>query len=177
MEAAIADYISPIAAVFSLVVAIFATVAAFRAASAAKMAVENTVRAERRATLREMLATRTSVEIEALQITIVAQQLKDEARSMFKLGGASGGSAEADYLASIDEVAKPIHTIMEKVEPFARDYTKLSEVSADDIAIKLSNLEAWLIAVRSARDYFLRQQGDVRARSATYREQREARQP
>jgi hypothetical protein len=173
---AIADYISPIAAIFSAVVTLIATVAAFRAASAAKTAVENAARAERRATLRELLATQRSVQIEAANIETIADQLKSEARAMFVIAGAPGGSAEAQFIAGIDEfVQHRIANSRGNADRIERDYAKLSKASPDDIVISLSDLEGCLITLRAAHDHLLRQLSDVRARSAELRAQQAAR--
>jgi hypothetical protein len=143
--------ISAIAAAVSAVGSAFAAVAAGRSAGSARDAYEAVQLSEKRSALRQLTVTGNEVLVECRRVESRGADLKLAYRTLSMFAGTSGGSAEHQCLAQVEEKLEKVTKLSECAKPFASDQDSLMNGPLDEIVSRETKMAQMLTEVRTIR--------------------------
>lgn len=162
-----------IAAVTGLVSAVagaFAAVAAFLSAGTAKDAAKHAERVERRGLLRDVLSVAQNVVAETMRVDDLANQLKQEYRTLATFSGQTGGSRPQLFIADVESKQQGIIPLQQEAMKIADKKESLRVSTEEELTNLLTKLDGYLVQTRRVKEKFAHDLESVQRDNQIYRE-------
>ena len=166
----ITTIISAGAAVVSAIGGTFACIAAFRSSGHAKEAFEESKKAEKRISLKQLSLTAHQVIVEAERVKWLSQKLKYAYRDLAAFSGNSGSSRLQLALQEVESKEKMAVAISEKAQPFVEINTTLLSGTLDEITGREVKISQCLVQLQAIREKLEIELSEIQAQNTTYRE-------
>jgi phage-related tail protein len=166
------EFVSPIVAVIALIVSVISALAAYRSAKAAEDSAAFARRTLDRLAIREVVTAAHEVLAEASRIDSLAEELRQQYRTLFAFAGQFGGSSQQLYAEQLDEKQQRATELSQESRRLTADLRLLKSASENDLTQMSGRLDAALSKLRPMREGLEREVADIAAQNDTYREER-----
>jgi hypothetical protein len=162
--------VAAIGGIVSAVGGAFAALAAFRSASSASDALNQAVRLERRALVRQLVVSAHGVISEEARIAALVDELKLQYSTLFTFAGQGDGSRQKFYVDRAEKKKQEANTLQLEAKKLIEEAKSLAGASEEDLTQALSKFDGHLVRVKSIREDLQREIDSVAQQNLMYRD-------
>ena len=172
MSQEIINWISALAGLVAAGGGLWAARAAHQSAVTAQEAARHAESVERRAVLRDLVATAHSVIAESMRINALVEEVKIEIRTLARYTGNVGGSSEKLVIEEAETKHSEILPLHDEAQKLIEGRSLLTDASEEDLTQALSKFDGYLIRVRRVKDDLEREVASLASQNRVHYESR-----